>query len=101
MYQPKIRDDQVRQLYMLAKSTNKPMTKLIREAVDEFLAKGTKEAKETGKPGPPLTQSVHSRSSCEQAEGDREIQRKQERPCNVTRRARVTGHGANPAYHNK
>jgi predicted transcriptional regulator len=39
MYQPKIRDDQVRQLYVLAKSTKKPMTKLIREAVDEFLAK--------------------------------------------------------------
>ena len=43
MYQPKIRDDQARQLYLLAKSTSKPMTKLIREAVDEFLAKKNKE----------------------------------------------------------
>jgi hypothetical protein len=43
MYQPKIRDDQVRQLYLLAKSAKKPMTKLIREAVDEFLAKNGKE----------------------------------------------------------
>ena len=46
MYQPKIRDDQVRQLYMLAKSRKKPMTQLIREAVDEFLAKRTEEAKD-------------------------------------------------------
>ena len=43
MYQPKIRDDQVKQLYLLAKSRKKPMTKLIREAVDEFLAKNGKE----------------------------------------------------------
>jgi len=43
MYQPKIRDDQVKQLYMLAKSRNKPMTKLIREAVDEFLSKENEE----------------------------------------------------------
>ena len=47
MYQPRIRDDQVRQLYMLAKSTRKPMTKLIREAVDEFLAKRNKEVKDS------------------------------------------------------
>jgi len=46
MYQPKIRDDQVRQLYLLAKSRNKPMTKLIREAVDEFLTKNGKEVKD-------------------------------------------------------
>jgi hypothetical protein len=39
MYQPKIRDDQVKQLYPLAKSRRKPMTKLIREAVEEFLSK--------------------------------------------------------------
>ena len=31
MYQPRIRDDQVKRLYMLAKSRNKPMTKLIRD----------------------------------------------------------------------
>ena len=45
MYQPKIRDDQVKQLYLLAKFTKKPMTRLIREAVDEFLAKNGKEVK--------------------------------------------------------
>jgi len=46
MYQPKIRDDQVKQLYLLAKSRNKPMTRLIREAVDEFLAKKTEKVKD-------------------------------------------------------
>ena len=45
MYQPRIRDDQVKQLYLLAKSRNKPMTQLIREAVDEFLTKKSKEVK--------------------------------------------------------
>ena len=45
MYQPKLRDDQVKQLYMLAKSKNKPMTELIREAVDEYMAKKNKEVK--------------------------------------------------------
>ena len=39
MYQPKMREEQVRQLYVLAKSTRKPMTQLIREAVDEVLPK--------------------------------------------------------------
>ena len=46
MYQPKIRDDQVRQLYLLAKSRKKPMTQLIREVVDEFLAKKTEEVED-------------------------------------------------------
>jgi predicted transcriptional regulator len=46
MYQPKIRDDQVRQLYLLAKSRNKAMTKLIREAVDEYLRKKNTEVKQ-------------------------------------------------------
>jgi hypothetical protein len=46
MYQPKIREDQVKQLYLLAKSRNKPLTQLIREAVDEFLAKNGKEVKD-------------------------------------------------------
>jgi hypothetical protein len=45
MYQPKIREDQVKQLYLLAKSRKKPMTQLIREAVDEFLAKRIGEVK--------------------------------------------------------
>jgi len=38
MYQPKIRDDQVRQLYLLPKSTRKPMTEFIRKAAHDFLA---------------------------------------------------------------
>jgi len=46
MYQPKIRDDQVKELYVLAKSTRKPMTQLIREAVDEFLARKNEEVKD-------------------------------------------------------
>ena len=46
MYQPKIRDDQVRQLYLLAKARNYPMTILIREAVDEYLSKHKKEVNE-------------------------------------------------------
>ena len=45
MYQRAIRDDQARRLCLLAKSRNKPMTKLIREAVDKFLAKRTEEVK--------------------------------------------------------
>jgi hypothetical protein len=46
MYQPKIRDDQVRELYLLAKSRKEPMTQLIREAVDQFLAKKNNEVKD-------------------------------------------------------
>ena len=43
MYQPKIRDDQVRRLYLLAKSMKTPMTKLIREGMDEYLSRKEKE----------------------------------------------------------
>jgi hypothetical protein len=46
MYQPKIRDDQVKHLYLLAKSTRKPMTELIREAARDFLAKKNGEVKD-------------------------------------------------------
>ena len=37
MYQPKVREDQVRKLYHLARSLGTPMTALIREAVDQYL----------------------------------------------------------------
>lgn len=39
MYQPKIRDDQVHQLYLIKEKTGISMTTLIREAVDEYLEK--------------------------------------------------------------
>jgi hypothetical protein len=42
MYQPKIRDDQVTQLYLLARGAKRPMTQLIREAVDQYLTKQAK-----------------------------------------------------------
>jgi len=41
MYQPKMRDDQVKQLYLLAQEAKKPMTQLIRDAVDEYLTRQT------------------------------------------------------------
>jgi hypothetical protein len=37
MYQPTLRPDQVRALYILKRWLRKPMTKLLREAVDEYL----------------------------------------------------------------
>ena len=37
MYFPKIRDDQVRSLYQLKEKTRIPMTRLIQEALDQFL----------------------------------------------------------------
>lgn len=39
MYQPKIKDDQVEALYRVGKPLQNPMTHLIRQAVDEYLAK--------------------------------------------------------------
>jgi len=37
MYQPKIRDEQIHELYLLKEKTRRPMTVLIREAVDKYL----------------------------------------------------------------
>ena len=37
MYQPAMRPDQVRSLYFLKRQRRKPMTVLVREAVDEYL----------------------------------------------------------------
>jgi len=39
MYQPKIRDDQVEVLYRVGQQLHKPMTHLIRQAIDEYVAK--------------------------------------------------------------
>lgn len=37
MYQPSLRPDQVQALYFLKQQRRRPMTKLLREAVDEYL----------------------------------------------------------------
>jgi len=39
MYQPKIREDQVETLYRLGVQMKKPMTHLIRQAVDKYVEK--------------------------------------------------------------
>ena len=38
MYQPALRPDQVTALYYLKRQQRRPMTKLLREAVDQYLA---------------------------------------------------------------
>jgi len=38
MYQPALRPDQVQALYLLKRQQRRPMTKLIQEAVDRYLA---------------------------------------------------------------
>ena len=38
MYQPALRPDQVTALYYLKRQRRRPMTKLIQEAVDQYLA---------------------------------------------------------------
>lgn len=38
MYQPALRPDQIRSLYLLKKASRVPMTRLAREAVDAYLA---------------------------------------------------------------
>jgi hypothetical protein len=37
MYQPALRSDQVRALYYLKQQRRRPMTRLLREAVDQYL----------------------------------------------------------------
>lgn len=37
MYSPKIQEDQVRKLHELAERQKKPMTQLVREAIDRYL----------------------------------------------------------------
>ena len=37
MYQPALRPDQIRRLYYLKLQRRKPMTRLLREAVDQYL----------------------------------------------------------------
>ena len=38
LYQPTLRPDQIHALYLLKQQQRRPMTKLLREAVDQFLA---------------------------------------------------------------
>jgi hypothetical protein len=37
IYTPSLRDDQIRKLYLLRKLTKKPMSKILRQIVDEYL----------------------------------------------------------------
>jgi len=39
LYQPRIRDDQVRAIYQLKVQLKQPMTKIVREAIDCYLRK--------------------------------------------------------------
>jgi hypothetical protein len=41
MYQPLLRPDQVHALYLLKRWLRKPMTKILQEAVDEYLKRRT------------------------------------------------------------
>ena len=43
MYSPKLRNDQIKKLYKLAKLKDKPMTILLRDAVDEYLKRELKD----------------------------------------------------------
>ena len=43
MYSPKIKDELVRSLYQLKQLTNTPMTKLVNEAVVEYLRRRRKD----------------------------------------------------------
>ena len=38
MYQPQLRPDQIKSLYFLKRQRRRPMTKLLREIVDSYLA---------------------------------------------------------------
>ena len=47
MYQPALRPDQVTALYYLKRQMCRPMTKLIQEAVDRYLAAYSEQLEET------------------------------------------------------
>jgi len=47
MYQPALRPDQVKALYYLKRQVRRPMTKLLREAVDLYLAAYSEQLEET------------------------------------------------------
>ncbi len=54
MYSPKIEEEQVRKLYLLKKSyaglgINKPMTNMVREALDEYIPKAEKQLTSSGR----------------------------------------------------
>jgi len=46
MYQPALRPDQVTALYYLKKQQRRPMTRLVREAVDQYLAAHSEQLEE-------------------------------------------------------
>ena len=47
MYQPALRPDQVAALYYLRRQMRRPMTRLVREAVDQYLAAHSEQLEET------------------------------------------------------
>ena len=47
MYQPALRPDQVTALYYLKRQQRRPMTRLVREAVDLYLAAHSEQLEET------------------------------------------------------
>ena len=49
MYQPALRPDQITQLYYLKQQRRKPMTRLLREAVDQYLQAHVGELEQLGK----------------------------------------------------
>jgi len=38
MYQPRIKDEQIRRLYKVRKEQKRPMTKVVAEAIEQYLA---------------------------------------------------------------
>ena len=48
MYSPKIKETLVKELYQLKLKVNKPMTRLVNKAVQEFLNKQRKEIETNG-----------------------------------------------------
>lgn len=39
MYSPKLKDHQIKKIYLLAKDTGVPMTKIVKIAIDQYLEK--------------------------------------------------------------
>ena len=61
MYQPALRPDQIRALYLMKTRVQRPMTALVREAVDQYLEDGFLEDG-----APPTTQDTSPSASCPQ-----------------------------------
>lgn len=49
MYSPRIKDEQLRKLYQLKQVSNKPITQMVQEAIEEYLIKYDKNNSEVKK----------------------------------------------------